>query len=1355
MTYSVGLDIGTGSVGWAVIGDDYRLKRAKGKNLIGVRLFDSAATAAERRGYRTTRRRLSRRHWRLRLLNDIFAPNLAEIDENFLSRLKYSWVNPADDQNPQLNSDIANGALFGSSEADKIFHEKYPTIYHLRYQLMTDTAKHDLREVYLAIHHIVKYRGNFLNTADKINAENSFNVDLFVTALDEYNEFLETPITSIKNAQLFSDKLTDTNARNKSVRVENAMSETFDGKSKIFKAILTALVGNTANFQTIFDLSDLEKDEAKNFKFKLDLEAVDIKLDVVREKLSDEQNAFLEAILTAYDGITLKMILGDYKSISQSMIESYKSHQRDWQYIKNNVRLNEQKISPDKNSVKFFKLDPKKLIYPSNLAYLQVTSSNEDEHKKGLDYFKSVIQDADILQRIENDTFLPRQRTKRNGVLPYQLHLAELEQIIKQQSKYYPFLANTYTQDNKTDNKLAGLLKFRVPYYVGPLVEAEKVTGDGENHWLIKREQQENTQITPFNFDDVVDKDKSGEQFIKRITGTDSYLIGEPTLPQNSLLYQKYNVLQELNNVRNERHQRLPIKVKQDLFEHVFKIDKNINAKKVMAYLKLNGYGDFEISGLSDTRSGKFNSNLASYNYFVDLLGREKTEEIGEDKLEEIIEIQTVFEDKSIVAKRLLNFDFLTVSEKDKLSVKHYTGWGKLSRKLLTTRFIKINLSEAGDIIPQSHSIIDLLYYTDKNLMEILNDKTFNVRNWLTEQNKGTESGNSLYDQIDALAGPKDIKRGITQVFSIIDDIKKAMGSNPETVYLEFARETQASRLTNSRLKRVQEIYNSPDLKAEFAHLAKKLEAETKESIHDDRLYLYYLQEGRDMYTGKEISWNQISSNYDIDHIIPQSFTKDDSFDNRVLVNRTTNARKSNSPTFTNDIIDKRKVWWQSLVKHGLMSKEKFERLTDKRNNYSENQTSHFIARQLVETRQIIKNVADLIKNNYDGTQAVAIRASLTGEMRHYLRWPKNRDINDYHHAHDALLMATVGKYVDRRGFFDKGNVSDDAKNAYNLYTKDWLVAARAGARDDSQRVNPFGFIVGSMNSETVRQRVNKETGEIVWSNENADYLRDVLDYKKILVTRRLRGASGRLYAETLFSPNPKAKLITQKANRSVALYGGFTKAESAYMALVEFNNKDVKSYKLLKVPMSIANRVNDNQLTVSMYIKDLNLRGFSRVIVEKLPLGILIRESDGSEFYAATSEMKHNAKELWAPKEILKSSKKLDKATAEDLIDIFDFLTNNKTISNFKFYEKDLLHLKNVRDKFLEASDEIKVKILSDVIYELQNDKGWRDPLKHIQEKPAWTRFEVKKGIKLSKKASIVYQSPTGLFETIKIVGE
>ncbi|MCT4396585.1 hypothetical protein EFS54_06160 [Periweissella beninensis] len=92
MDYNVGLDIGVGSVGWAVIDDNYRLLHKKGKNLLGVHLFDSAETAQERRRYRSTRRRLSRRRWRLNLLNEIFAAKIEQEtkDINFFRRLKYS-----------------------------------------------------------------------------------------------------------------------------------------------------------------------------------------------------------------------------------------------------------------------------------------------------------------------------------------------------------------------------------------------------------------------------------------------------------------------------------------------------------------------------------------------------------------------------------------------------------------------------------------------------------------------------------------------------------------------------------------------------------------------------------------------------------------------------------------------------------------------------------------------------------------------------------------------------------------------------------------------------------------------------------------------------------------------------------------------------------------------------------------------------------------------------------------------------------------------------------------------------------------------------------------------------------------
>lgn len=69
--YHIGLDIGTSSIGWAVTDSQFKLMRIKGKTAIGVRLFEEGKTAAERRTFRTTRRRLKRRKWRLHYLDKI------------------------------------------------------------------------------------------------------------------------------------------------------------------------------------------------------------------------------------------------------------------------------------------------------------------------------------------------------------------------------------------------------------------------------------------------------------------------------------------------------------------------------------------------------------------------------------------------------------------------------------------------------------------------------------------------------------------------------------------------------------------------------------------------------------------------------------------------------------------------------------------------------------------------------------------------------------------------------------------------------------------------------------------------------------------------------------------------------------------------------------------------------------------------------------------------------------------------------------------------------------------------------------------------------------------------------------
>ena len=52
--------------------------------------------------------------------------------------------------------------------------ETLPTIYHIRNELVKSTKQADIRYVYLAMHHIIKYRGHFLmegQTLSDIGAE--------------------------------------------------------------------------------------------------------------------------------------------------------------------------------------------------------------------------------------------------------------------------------------------------------------------------------------------------------------------------------------------------------------------------------------------------------------------------------------------------------------------------------------------------------------------------------------------------------------------------------------------------------------------------------------------------------------------------------------------------------------------------------------------------------------------------------------------------------------------------------------------------------------------------------------------------------------------------------------------------------------------------------------------------------------------------------------------------------------------------------------------------------------------------------------------------------------------------------
>lgn len=275
--YAISLDIGNASVGWSAFTPNYRLVRAKGHELIGVRLFDPADTAESRRMARTTRRRYSRRRWRLRLLDALFDQALSEIDPSFLARRKYSWVHP-DDEN---NADCWYGSvLFDSNEQDKRFYEKYPTIYHLRKALMEDDSQHDIREIYLAIHHMVKYRGNFL-VEGTLESSNAFKEDELLKLLGRITRYEmsegeqnsdieqddENKLVAPANGQL-ADALCATRG-SRSMRVDNALealsavNDLSREQRAIVKAIFAGLEGNKLDLAKIFVSKEFSSENKK------------------------------------------------------------------------------------------------------------------------------------------------------------------------------------------------------------------------------------------------------------------------------------------------------------------------------------------------------------------------------------------------------------------------------------------------------------------------------------------------------------------------------------------------------------------------------------------------------------------------------------------------------------------------------------------------------------------------------------------------------------------------------------------------------------------------------------------------------------------------------------------------------------------------------------------------------------------------------------------------------------------------------------------------------------------------------------------------------------------------------------
>lgn len=1268
--YNIGLDIGTTSVGWSVVEtDNQKVMRKGNKALWGVRLFEEATTAESRRMQRSTRRRYDRRRERIKLLQEEFSEEINKVDKNFFQKLKESkYV-----ENDKLNKKIV--LTKEEKQELKDYQNKYKTIYHLRDELINNPEKKDIRLVYLAIHHIIKYRGNFLYQNANFNIDNldiKDKLNVLFSILSNNIQELEIPedyINIIDFDELEADLLKDTKNDVKALLIDNLTELTNKSFATEFGKLM---VGNKGNINKLLML------ETDN-KIEISFSGTDYddKYEEYQDALG-ENIEVLDILKQIYDCIFLKKIFKGNKntSISSLMVKSFEQHKKDLSFLKELFKDNRElynEIFRTKKDLCLYekyitnKIDCDEFRKEIN-KLLESLFSNENIKQNLLDEYN-----LEVKEKIENGTFLPRITTTDNGKYPYQLNKSELVKIIENQGKYYPFLLNKLN-DNKT-YKIVKLLEFRIPYYVGPLVSEKR----SENSWLERKIN--NVKITPYNFDDVVDKEKTAEKFIKRMISHCTYLLDEYALANNSILYSEFKVMNELKQIRvNDR--KLELKFQQQILEDFFKkTSGTITERKFKNYLISTGEysmegGNFRITGYS--ADGKFANNMQSYVDFFGENGIFTGTDYDLENAEEIIEWITIFEDKDILEKKVRdNYSKLNENQIKKVLAKKYSGWGSLSKKLLKTKYYKDKATELYK------SILDLMYETDKNFMQIINDDKYNFQEMIKEFNNKKENKKLNYSIVEELATSPATKRGIYQALKVVEELVDYIGYEPKNISIEMARSEEEKVRKDSRKDYINNLYKGcKDSIENYKKLKHELDSH---EITSQRLFLYFIQEGKCLYTGTPLNIEDIENQslYEIDHIIPRSLIKDDSIDNKALVLKECNQDKKASYVLPSKFRNsKQKNWWKHLKDNGLMSAKKFHNLI--REKYNEEDINGFINRQLVETRQITKHVANILNNLYKDTNVIYLKADLSHNYREKYDLFKFRDINDYHHAHDAYLAAVLGEYKER---FMKRKINFDMVKELN----NKIVEMDEGKRKNLR----FGYVINSLDEnlndivlKISEKLVDNETGEVLFNaHEFNKRVEDTLYRNDILISRKTEIRTGQFYKETIYKKGKGT--IPIKFGMPTDIYGGYSNTNAKKLMLIEYNESKMK---IIGLPMALAARNNDAE--INDYIKtQINLKKNSTFKIKKCSIpfeteiiynnqNVFIKGysighknceiSNAIQLKIAKDKMKHWK---YALQYLLNDKKQYIDFAEKYVNEIYDFLIN---LDLFPLFNKELDKLKN-----------------------------------------------------------------------------
>ncbi|MBS1477208.1 MAG: hypothetical protein HP024_04620 [Acholeplasmatales bacterium] len=374
--------------------------------------------------------------------------------------------------------------------------------------MQDEDRKFDIRMLYLAVAHIVKYRGNFLYPGEEFSSSDYSSVKQFFLdfndILDEIsNELVDNDDYSacyfekIENIDDdFLGKLKTTIVQTKGI--SNKKKALFDlfkvDKKSIYNELVIPFLSGSEKVN-ISSLSVIKNNKYPKVEIKIASEELESKIEE-GISIAPEIKAIIEMITRikdVSDFFFVNKILSSSDTISNSMIRIYDEHQNDLNRLK---LLFKKYDSAHYNDI--FRIRDKDVAnYVAYVGFNDVNckvkrfkhASREDFYnylEKCFKNIKSNEAQAEIkyfIDKMENNELLLKQNSNQNGAFPMQLHLKELKTILNNQAKYYPFL-NEVNDGYSIKDKIILTFKYKVPYYVGPLNKESKYS------WVIRDDEK-------------------------------------------------------------------------------------------------------------------------------------------------------------------------------------------------------------------------------------------------------------------------------------------------------------------------------------------------------------------------------------------------------------------------------------------------------------------------------------------------------------------------------------------------------------------------------------------------------------------------------------------------------------------------------------------------------------------------------------------------------------------------------------------------------------------------------------------------------------------------------------------------